>query len=443
MAGRITSSGKRFSEARLSQIWQGQLFSDKELITSDGQKVKVIFPGRRSREAGPDFCGAIISLNGSVPLRGDVELHVCSSNWLGHKHQYDPFYNQVILHVVLEHDSATLTPLQNGDMIPILPLDGRVNTTSRLPMKSYLEPCQLRTKHKSDLPMILEMAGEERFSQKASAFQADIEAIGPEQTLYKGIMRALGYSHNKEPFQELSEQVPLVGLEQMARVENPDYACLMLQAYLMGSAGLLPEQRGMKLAESDQGNELGEIWHLMGAPRTNFTHGWRYRGVRPENWPTRRLAAASQLITNSAPSGLLASVLKIFDSDSSKLEDSFKIPAQGYWIDRYDFGVTGARGTPLIGQGRAGEITVNVCLPLLQAWGTAHQRPQISSLALELYKSYPRTADNQIIRLMKDLLFPENSFRLKTACQQQGLLHLYHSFCYEKRCDDCCNWVKS
>jgi len=437
---RVAQSGKPLSEAWLSRIWQSQLLSDHELITSDGQAVKVIFPGRRNREAGPDFCGAIISLNSDEPLRGDVELHICSSQWLEHKHHYDPAYNGVILHVVLQHDCATLTPLQSGGPVPVLPLDGKVSELHRLPRQALQEPCPLRARRKADLARILDMAGEERFFKKASAFQADTNAFGPGQALYKGIMRALGYAHNKEPFEELAQQVPLVELEQKASAENPLRAGLVLQAYLIGSAGLLPQQRGISLGEADLGNKLDRIWHLLGSPQASITQSWRWRGVRPENWPMRRLAAASYLIAESNQQGLIATVLGNLASQSPKPEEVFMIPARGYWADHFDFGVAGARGTPLIGRGRATEITVNVTLPFFWAWGQERHQPQLSSQARELYRSYPKLAENQITRLMKELLFPRGGPWLKSACQQQGLLHLYHSFCQEKKCSPCYAW---
>ena len=133
---RAVPKEKPLSEAWLSRIWQSQLLRDHELLTSDGQTVKVIFPGRRNREAGPDFCGAIISLNSDEPVRGDVELHLCSGQWLEHRHQYDPAYNRVILHVVLRHDCVTLTPLQSGGLVSVLPLQGDINELRRLPRKS-------------------------------------------------------------------------------------------------------------------------------------------------------------------------------------------------------------------------------------------------------------------------------------------------------------------
>ena len=437
----MVSAVKPLSEAWLSRIWQSQLLSAHGLITSDGQAVKVIYPGRRNREAGPDFCGAIISLNSAEPLRGDVELHLYSSQWLEHRHHYDPAYNRVILHVVLQHDCTTTTPLQSGVLVPVLPLDGRFSELHRLPSRTFLEPCPLRARRKAELAWLLDVAGEERFLKKAAAFRDDMDTFGPGQALYKGIMRALGYAHNKEPFQELARQVPLAELEQRAREESPLRACLILQACLLGGAGLLPQQRGLSLWEDDLGGELEKIWRYLGCPQALSPQNWRWKGVRPENWPMRRLAAASYLLTDSSQQGLLATVLgSLAEFCPTKPEDAFLVPAQGYWADHYDFGVAGARGTPLIGRGRAAEITVNVALPFAWAWGQTHHQPELAEQALELYRSYRKLAENQVTRLMKEMLFPRGGPWPRSACQQQGLLYLYHSFCQERKCSPCYAW---
>jgi len=440
----LASAARQMSEAWLSRIWQSQLLSAHGLITSDGQPVKVVYPGRRNREAGPDFYGAIISLNRAEPQSGDVELHLCSSQWEGHRHHCDPAYNRVILHVVLRHDCATLTPLQSGGLIPVLPLEGRVSELHRLPSRTFRETCLLRARRRTKLSWLLDVAGEERFFKKAADFRAEMDALGPKQALYKGIMRALGYAHNKEPFQELARQVPLAELEQRAREQSPLRACLVLQTRLIGGAGLLPRQRGLSLGEADLGSELEKIWHSLGCPQALSSQNWRWRGVRPENWPMRRLAAAAYLLADSGQQGMLATVLgSLADSRATKPEDAFLVPAQGYWADHYDFGVAGARGAPLIGRGRAAEITVNVALPFAWAWGQTHRQPELAKQALELYRSYPRLAENQLTRLMKELLFPRGGPWPKSACQQQGLLHLYHSFCQEKKCSICCAYNRS
>ena len=54
-------------------------------------------------ENGPDFIGAKVKM-GNLLWCGTVEIHVKSSDWDRHGHQFDPNFDNVILHVVHEHD---------------------------------------------------------------------------------------------------------------------------------------------------------------------------------------------------------------------------------------------------------------------------------------------------------------------------------------------------
>ena len=78
---------------------------------------------------------------------------------------------------------------------------------------------------------------------------------------------------------------------------------------------------------------------------------------------------------------------------------------------------------------------VNVLLPFFFAWAELNSRPKLQQTILDLYSRYPRLAENQITRHLTWLLWGESKALL--ACQQQGLIHLYQSFCLSQRCQAC------
>ena len=104
------------TEAFLQYVWRHRMLSG-QLTTYDGQAVIVENPGVQNGNAGPDFEGAVVTIGG-VRWAGCVEVHVCSADWNAHRHFSDAAYNNVILHVVYEHDCDIRT--QAGSALPVL-----------------------------------------------------------------------------------------------------------------------------------------------------------------------------------------------------------------------------------------------------------------------------------------------------------------------------------
>src|SRR6185369_1059272 len=90
-------------EALLQAIWQHQRLRRDELRTAaDGRPVRVLHPGFRSVEGGPDFRGAVVQFGDDPPRSGDVEVDVRPGGWRAHGHDRNPAFEKVILHVVWE-----------------------------------------------------------------------------------------------------------------------------------------------------------------------------------------------------------------------------------------------------------------------------------------------------------------------------------------------------
>ena len=113
-------------EALLHYLWQTQQFDKGNLQTVSGECLRVMKVGRLNEGAGPDFLHGGVFLD-KVCLRGDVEIHIKSSDWYAHKHEQDARYNSVILHVVWQDNQPVLRA--DGTAIPTLTLKDRVDPT--------------------------------------------------------------------------------------------------------------------------------------------------------------------------------------------------------------------------------------------------------------------------------------------------------------------------
>jgi hypothetical protein len=73
-------------ERLLQTIWHHQRLVRDQLKTLDGETVRVLHPGFRNVEGGPDFRGAVVQFGDEPPQSGDVEVDLRASCWQTHGH---------------------------------------------------------------------------------------------------------------------------------------------------------------------------------------------------------------------------------------------------------------------------------------------------------------------------------------------------------------------
>jgi hypothetical protein len=439
----VTRNRISFSEKQAALVWQQAVGT--ELTSTGGEQFNVIYPGRINGDSGPDFRDAVIA-NKSRLIRGDVEVHVRSSDWYGHEHDADIQYNNVVLHVAMWHDCNSATLLQDGREVPVLCLAKALRHQAYL--LPHTLPCLSILDHmdRHTLKKILDRAGEQRFKQKAIRFRAEILGRAPgtpaiEQTagqvLFRGMMRALGYAKNAEGFEDLADRIPLTSIESREGLATT-------QALLLGTAGLLPSQRGqIEPIKEGEIRELELIWQSIGSNVTTMKEGdWNLCHIYPNNSPVRRIVAQSYLLERYDRGKLLPGILQMVrDTPPSgghrPLQTGLTVDSDGYWRDHFDFGVRSrTKISALLGQGKAAEIAVNAILPFAFCWGELADEADLTDRAIQLYHSYPRSPENCLTRHMANQLSLEEVSDF-TACHQQGLIHIFRSYCCQGRCLQC------
>lgn len=428
------------SEEHLARLWRGRRFPDGALVTRHGVPVRLIFQGRQGRGPGPDFRGAVIAGPSGVPLRGDVELHVRSSSFRAHGHAVDPAYRNVILHVVFEDDTGEDTPLPGGRTAPVVALAPwvarRADDLRRWLAQPLLwrEPC-----HDAVMRMgvdgagaALDAEGDRRFDAKAERLRAAARAAGIDQALYEGLLEALGYGGNAPPMLALARLLPWrTLLRHAAGAAGAAERGPVFEALLLGGAGLLPSQRGHSGPLEDHVVECEGVFARARLPA--LPQGlWKLWGVRPENAPARRVAAAAALLDRAgAPSALLS----VADAGSTaEAVAPLLVTAGGYWRTHHDVCAGPCRLPPaLIGRSRALEIVVNVLLPAACAAGDA----AAAARARALFARLPRPAVYGATRFIENALASEGLRVPAGARRAQGLLALQRDWCTQGGCGRC------
>ena len=380
----------------MAELWQNADRLASGLVTQDGRRLKVLYPGRRNVSAGPDFRDCVLSTESGDIVVGDVEVHVTEGGWSAHGHHVDRNYNGVVLHVVLAPNSSgkTTTKLESRAEAPVAAI-GVSSGQDELEAGQSTQPdgdVSPSTIHKK-----LDRAGDDRFRSKADGFAMDIEAGEAEEVLYAGIMEALGYSANRRPFAELAARVPMACLRTL-RDQPPGTRSLAVRAMLVSAAGLMDS-----IDPGDAERFRGVLAALPKVDRIN--EPWKTSRVRPSNHPLRRIEGAAAVIESALDEGLM-----------SALAGAVRRGTHRQVIDRL-------AAPPYVGESRARDIAVNVVLPFMFAWGVVTRDRELRRASMELFRRMPGLAENEITREMKRLLPSEVDTR--GARRQQGLIHLY------------------
>jgi len=417
-------------EKDVSRIWQdGRL---RWLRDDAGNDVEVVYGGRPAVKPGCDFQDAVLRING-VKCCGDVEIHVTSDLWKKHGHHRNPAYNNVILHVVMWEKGGLPVFMHSGKNVPTVILNADAMQIGGLPAGG----CP-HAKPENGLREILTACGLERLYGKSREFAGLMCSEPPQQALYRGICRALGYASNKLQMEKLAVMLPIFRWQRSAAGSGA-----AKRALVIGTAGLLPSQRGGPCSgmRDDEALILEKEWcGIRDDVRPMQKQEWCFAGVRPANSPLRRVAALYGLIEKLGTGWLeyFQGLIEVTDMRRAEvtIEKNLVINDIDYWSHHYDFGMKLARPMSVLGNGRAREITINVILPFYLTYAVSMEDHAIINKIIDIYTGYPVLPENEITRFMKLQLMPEER-DCSNGCRQQGLIYIFQTCCRTRDCEKC------
>jgi hypothetical protein len=413
-------------EEFLHYLWQYQKFENVHLKTTENADVSVIKIGFHNTDSGPDFKEARIKI-GEVEWAGSVEIHIKSSDWNLHKHQHDAAYENVILHVVWEHDVAILN--NAGKPIPTLILKSITDSALVHQYQNLINgqdeiPCLSHFKEVADIKKfsMLEKALMQRMERKGTEVLARFESLGNdwEEVAYQILFRNFGFKLNNDAFLTLAENLPFKILRKYVN------SLFQTEALLFGMAGLLEkelDEYGEKLkAEFD----FLVIKHGLKENVLNAS-AWKFMRTRPANFPTVRLSQIAALLTQSK--SLFSTLTE--SSDFKSLVKYFEAKTSDYWQKHYHFGKESSRDFKGIGVSSIHNLIINTAVPVLVAYAKQIDNHELVEKALAFLEEIP-AEKNRITKFWNNI-----DLETKTMFDSQGSIELYNEFCQKKKCLSC------
>jgi hypothetical protein len=408
----------------LHYLWKFKKFDVLNLKTSNQEEITISNVGQYLEQAGPDFFNAQITI-GNQKWAGNVEIHLKSSDWYVHQHEKDSGYENVILHVVWEHDSEIFR--SDNSEIPVLELKNYVDGTTVSNYQKLVAPkswifCE---KQINEVPQFAlqnwkERLFFERLERKSKPILELLERSNNdwEAVLFCLLAKNFGLNTNGEIFLKIAQSIPFsIIRKESFEVEN-------LEALLFGSAGLLDSEK-----EDNYFKDLKfRYFYLLHKhqmeksciePVQFFKH-------RPDNFPTIRLSQLANLYHEKQ--NLFSKVAALSSVDS--IYQLFKVSVSTYWQTHYQFDKDSPKKSKSLSKPFMDLIILNTIIPLQFAYAKSLGKEVAEDLISVLNDIDPEK--NAIIEK-----FSSFGFSSENAFETQSLLQLKNEYCNKNKCLEC------
>ncbi|MCX2679704.1 DUF2851 family protein [Galbibacter sp. EGI 63066] len=409
----------------LHYIWKFKKLPTSQLSTEEGENITLISIGTHNRNAGPDFLNAQLRI-GEQHWAGNVEIHLKSSDWYLHNHEKDPAYNNVILHVVWEHDVEVFN--QSNVAIPTLVLKDRVKEETLTTYQQFLHQktgfinCEksINTIDEFLRKRWLERLFFERLASKSAFIDQELEDATQdwEAVLFKMLMKNFGLKVNADAFHDIACHLPFSVVR-----KNKDNL-FALEALLFGVSGLL-EGESVDTYFTTLKKEytyLKKKYQL-----TNSSVAVQFFKLRPSNFPTIRLSQIAALYHKE--SSLFQQLMQA--KSPAALYELFQVSASTYWDTHYTFDKESkTQRKKKLTRNFIDLLIVNTVVPLKFCYAKSKGEDANEAL-LKLIEGVKKEENTIISSFENTGLLPSS------ALESQGLLQLYNNYCTKNKCLQC------
>lgn len=413
-------------EKLLQYIWYHKLFNTTNCYTNEGDKIQILSVGIPNSNSGPDFLQVKIQLNKIIWV-GCVEVHVKSSDWGKHKHQHDDAYNNVILHVVYEHDKPVNLP--NLNSVPTLELKPLVPKRIIDIYASYMQSKKsiLCSKHFSEVDSLrlfawLDRLLVDRLEEKIVHVSQLIDSCNQhlEEAFYVYLAYYFGFNINNLPFRLLAKTTPLYCL---SKHKNNLF---QLEAMLFGQAGMLEDTFSDEYPKQLQ-KEYMFLKQKFSLERVCKNEMWKFAKTYPSGFPSLRVAQFAALMHHSVT--LLSNILESTTLD--QIQQMIQVNVSDYWENHYMFDRPSSRKHKVLGLSAINTLIINAVLPYMYHIASVRQSQSMKNRVIELYEALPFEKNNITVEYQA----LRHDFR--NAFHSQALIQLKKKYCQSKSCLSC------
>ncbi len=398
------------TEHYLHYLWQVKNLP-LYLATTENTSLEIEnFGDYNAFESGPDFHNGRVRLDGQI-LCGNIEMHLKSSDWLLHGHQNDSAYDNVILHVVYEHDMEIFV---NGKALPVLELKGKISI-------DYFPIFQKFQNTKSDFPcatefpeidkIYIEKMKESALIQRLNRKSESLEELYLQtnsftSTLYVLVFKAFGNKTNDLPFVELAHRFPYKVFSKLPVEDSFDY--------LFYISGLTQRFESKEFSQNIIAN--CKKYNL----RPMSIAGWKFKGIRHHSFPHIKILQ-------------LASLLNYFNFNGTWMSDSPKQIVKDFHsvtnitFSNRDFSIKNFN----ISKHTINQILINAISVFIYWYGNKTENDSLISKAVEILEYLPAESNNVTKKWRKI------GNICKSAYDSQASLEIYTEFCRKKKCLSC------
>lgn len=408
----------------LYHVWKYRKFDAESATTSEGELLKILHPGFQNENSGPDFFNAKIQI-GEQLWAGNVEMHLKSSHWYVHEHQNDSQYDNVILHVVWEHDVDIFR--KDNSVVPTLILKDKVEEAVLQAYNNLLFREHLKLNCENDFKSFsnfqvehwLERLYFERLESRSGLIHELLAKTGNdwEAVLFTLLSRSFGSKVNADAFMNIAQSFDFKLIHRLGHNQ------ISLEALLLGQAKLLN-------STDKYGSELTREYEFL-VNKYSLTNDHlstpQFFRLRPDNFPGLRLAQLAALYSNKKH--LFLDVIKADNLED--LRSLFKLEIPNYWKSHYHFNKEHAPRNKNLTSSFIDILLINCVIPIKQSYARFGGQEK-EDLIQELITGI--TAEKNAIIGMFNKLRPNTAIN---ALHSQALLQLKTNYCDANRCLQC------